>query len=59
MTNEKTYRIFIKTFGEQVFVYKNVKEYSIENSVLIFTDSLTGKIKIVSMVNCEIEEEKQ
>lgn len=54
-----TYRINVKTIArEQYLTFYNVKEFSVIDGFLTFTDAKTGKIKRFSTSNCEIEEEE-
>ena len=52
-----TYRIFVNTLNGK-YVYKNVEEYTEEGSFLKFKDSLTKKIFLYPISNCQIEVEE-
>ena len=55
-----TYRITVKPIkGRDYLTYKHVESYKIEEGLLIFTDSMTSKIKRYAVPNTEIEEESE
>ena len=51
------YIIKIKTLEGNILKFTKVKKYSMEGNLIVFTDSMTNKIKRFSTLQCEIEEE--
>lgn len=50
------YNIKIKTIEGNVLKFTDVDSYSFEGGLIVFKDTMTGKIKRFSTINCEVEE---
>ena len=52
------FKIRVKTLEGRLLTFHNVSEYSNDNGLIEFVDSMNGSKKIFSANNCEIEVEK-
>lgn len=51
-----TFDIFVKTVNDKVLTFKGVKSYEVKDGFIIFIDNYTGKTKMFSTSNVEIEQ---
>jgi len=57
MNLEPTYRIRVRTIDGEILKFHKVLSFELDNGMVKFTDSHTGKPKIFSTSQCEIEQE--
>jgi hypothetical protein len=53
-----TYKIKVKTIDDNYLTFTNVKDYTVFNDMVLFTDSKTGLSKQFHVSRADIEEEK-
>ena len=51
------YHIVVRSIRGDILTFSQVKEYRVEDGLLIFEDSRTKKIQRFAVPNCEIKEE--